>query len=148
MRKSILAALATLGFVNTANAGIMFKDIRPKDYPKDRKLDIHVGQLVSTQTTKAYEFYSLDYCASTGIKHHVQEADGSMLEVDAPEYIPGVTMYDQTLHESFFSVSNLVCRLSLTCPAVSTSIEWATTAIWPSRAHAPLQMSKSTSSTI
>lgn len=34
--------------------------------------------------------------------HHAMGEDGTMVESDVPDYIPGVTMYDQTLHESFF----------------------------------------------
>lgn len=110
MRQTLLAATGVLGLADTTSAGFLFKDIRPTDYPKDRKLDIHVGRLVSHLTTKAYDFDHLNYCGSSisDLKHHLQDEFGSVVEVDVPDYIPGVTMYDQALHESFFTVSNIL----------------------------------------
>lgn len=96
MRRNILAAIALLTIAELARAGIMFSDIRPRDFMKDRRLDIHVGQLVSHLTTKAYEFDTLTYCPTpnTGFKHHTTDSEGNTLEVAAPEFIQGVTMYD------------------------------------------------------
>ena len=62
MRQTLLAAIGALSLADTTYAGIMFKDIRPRDFPKDRKIDIHVGQLVSSLTTKAYDYTHLSYC--------------------------------------------------------------------------------------
>ena len=92
-----MAAIALLSITELTRAGIMFSDIRPRDFPKDRRLDIHVGQLVSHLTTKAYEFETLGICLSKDkkpLKHHTTDSEGNVLEVDAPEFIQGVTMYD------------------------------------------------------
>ena len=44
----------------------------------------------------------MNYCSSTGF--HAYDDEGSKAEVEEGnlEYIDGVTMYDTTLHESFF----------------------------------------------
>ena len=76
--------------------------MRPKAYVTSYKLDIHVGNLISKFTTRAHEFYFLNWCQSTGL--HAYSDDDSKTEIEESdlEYVEGVTMYDTYLHESFF----------------------------------------------
>ena len=88
--------------LSTVLGGIVFKDIRPKSYPLKRLLEIHVGKLISPITMVSHEFYWLNYCVSNQIEHYDDEM---AKEMTPSEYIEGVTMYDQEIHPSFFTVS-------------------------------------------
>ena len=70
MRSSSATVLAML--VNLAFAGWFFQDLRPKDYPKGRPLDIHVGYLTSPKSVQKYPFYTLNYCPSSGEHKYVE----------------------------------------------------------------------------
>jgi hypothetical protein len=85
------APSALLLLTSGVAGGLLFKDVIPRSYKKERVLDIHVGHLISSQSTHSYEFYFLNYCQSTGV-HHFNE-DLAMSD-DTPDYIEGVTMYD------------------------------------------------------
>ena len=70
----------------------------------ERTLDIHVGSLISPESTIAHDFYYVNFCPSRGVHHYT---DSISKNDAAPAYIEGATMYDTTLHESFFYVSEL-----------------------------------------
>ena len=96
--------LATIGQILTsvASAGFIFSDIRPRDFPTGRTLDIHVGQLISPRIFLKQPFYNLNYCDSNGVHHY---SDEDIQGQENIETIEGVTMFDENLHESFFTVS-------------------------------------------
>ena len=99
-----LALLLVVGTPRPTHAGFLFTDIRPNSYNMERTLDIHVGSLISPESTIAHDFYYVNYCPSRGVHHY---SDTLSMNDVAPAYIEGATMYDTTLHESFFYVSEL-----------------------------------------
>ncbi len=97
-----MAAVTLSVLPDQALAGLFFKDIRPRDFPTNRILDIHVGKLISSsKMANAVDFYHLNYCASSGTHHFNQNAE----TIDPSSTVEGVTMYDTDLHESFLQVS-------------------------------------------
>ena len=64
-----LTALVILS-IQTTQAGFVFNDIRPRSYAPSRTLDIHVGNLISPQSTIAHDFYYVNYCPSRSIHHY------------------------------------------------------------------------------
>ena len=62
----------------TMGNGLIFDDIRPASYPKQRSLDIHVGRLTSAISLKTHDFYFLNYCMSTGQHHYAYSDDGAI----------------------------------------------------------------------
>ena len=65
MRALTYIAASSAALLSTvAEAGILFSDIRPKSYKKERKLDIHVGNLYSPYTIITHDMYYLNYCES------------------------------------------------------------------------------------
>ena len=86
-----------------AEAGFLFQDIRPKSYKKERKLDIHTGNLFSPYTLTTHDMYYLNYCESTNAKYNYD--DDNVENEDTEDFEQGVTMWDTNLHESFFQVS-------------------------------------------
>lgn len=99
MRGAALALLAT----NVAQAGILFSDIRPRSYKRERDLDIHVGNLFSPYTLTTHDMYYLNYCESVNLEHSY--ADQNVEDDETEDFEQGVTMWDTDLHESFFQVS-------------------------------------------
>jgi len=53
MRVCNLAATALLGLKHLVKADIFFSDIRPRTYPIEQDIDIHVGQLISPFTSRS-----------------------------------------------------------------------------------------------
>ena len=94
--------MATLSAI--AQAGLIFSDIRPRSYKIDRTLDIMVGNLYSSRSIVTHDLYWLNYCSSSKEKHSY--TDEKALEDDTPDITAGTTMWDNDLHESFFSVSD------------------------------------------
>ena len=58
---SVVSALI-LTMNSVVHAGFIFHDVRPKNYIQSGSLDIHVGNLISRFTTRAHEFYFLNWC--------------------------------------------------------------------------------------
>ena len=108
MRACFLAATVSL-LSTSGQAGILFDDIKPRTYKKERKMDIHVGQLHSSRNTQTYDFYSLNYCASANNDHKYeakavpQEGEEAEDMEDNIEAKIGISMFDfKSLHETFF----------------------------------------------
>ena len=99
MRKII----AIISLVGVSMGSFIFDDIRPASYPKQRTLDIHVGRLTSGIALKTHDFYFLNYCMSTGTHHYAYSDDGAIQDnFNSQSSIRGVSMYDTSLHETFF----------------------------------------------
>ena len=95
---------ATLAATAQIASASIFADLKPKAYKKEKTLDIHVGNLISKKSFISNEFYTLNYCDSSGT--HTYQSDEVAEASEAQEYIHGVTMYETELHESFFLVSS------------------------------------------
>ena len=88
-RNLALAGVASLILIQQVFASMFFSDIRPKDYPKGRSLDIHVGHLISPMTTQKYPFYFLNWCNSNGMHKYTEG------QINDPiESIEGVNYFD------------------------------------------------------
>ena len=104
MRAITYIAASSAALLSTvAEAGILFSDIRPRSYRKERKLDIHVGYLYSPYTIITHDMYYLNYCESN--KGDYSYHDLNVEEDETEDFEKGVTMWDTNLHESFFLVS-------------------------------------------
>ena len=91
MQKSGLAAISSaILLIQIVKAGWFFSDIRPKDYPLGRQLDVLVGHLHSPISVTKYPFYSLPWCTSTNIYHHYSEDE----EIEVKDATDGVNMFD------------------------------------------------------
>ena len=112
-----VVASSTALLATVAEAGILFQDIRPKSYKKERKLDIMTGNLYSPYTLTVHNMYYLNYCNS--VKENNTYHDNNVEDEDVDDFEQGVTMWDTNLHESFFQVSQsaviaLITKLFLT----------------------------------
>ena len=107
---SVVANSAAL-LATVAEAGILFQDIRPKSYKKERKLDIMTGQLYSPYTLTVHNMYYLNYCES--VKENFSYHDNNVEDEDIDDFEKGVTMWDTDLHESFFQVSQSAATAKL-----------------------------------
>lgn len=112
-----VVASSTALLATVAEAGILFQDIRPKSYKKERKLDIMTGNLYSPYTLTVHNMYYLNYCNS--VKENNTYHDNNVEDEDVDDFEKGVTMWDTDLQESFFQVSQsaviaLITKLFLT----------------------------------
>ena len=112
----VVASSAAL-LATVAEAGLIFQDIRPRSYKKERKLDIMAGNLYSPYTLTVHDMYYLNYCDS--VKENYTYHDDNVDKEDVDDFEQGVTMWDTNLHESFFQVSQsavmaLIAKLFLT----------------------------------
>ena len=112
-----VVASSTALLATVAEAGILFQDIRPKSYKKERKLDIMTGNLYSPYTLTVHNMYYLNYCDS--VKENNTYHDNNVEDEALDDFEQGVTMWDTNLHESFFQVSQsaviaLITKLFLT----------------------------------
>ena len=79
-----VVASSTALLATVAEAGILFQDIRPKSYKKERKLDIMTGNLYSPYTLTVHNMYYLNYCNS--VKENNTYHDNNVEEEDVDDF--------------------------------------------------------------